>query len=47
MDHSEGLAAYISNPVKKRPDFPEMPAQAYLGEETVLAVAKYTLSRSD
>lgn len=47
MDDPEGLAAYISDPVKKRPDFPEMPSQAYLGEETLLAVAKYTLGRID
>lgn len=44
MDNPEGLASYIANPVKKRPDFPEMPSQAYLGEQTMLAVAKYMLS---
>ena len=46
-DNPEGLAAYLANPVKKRPDYPEMPTQAYLGEETLLAVAKYVLSREN
>ena len=39
-----GLAHYISNPVKKRQNFPEMPPQDYLSKETRLAVAKYVLS---
>ncbi len=43
MENPEGLAEYIASPIKKRPDFPEMPSQAYLGEETMLAVAKYML----
>jgi parallel beta-helix repeat protein len=43
MDNAEGLAAYIANPVKKRADYPEMPPQAYLDEETRLAVAEYML----
>lgn len=47
MDDAEGLAAYIANPVKKRPDFPEMPSQSYLGEETMQAVAEYMLSREN
>ncbi|GHA20108.1 hypothetical protein GCM10008090_32480 [Arenicella chitinivorans] len=46
-DNPEGLAAYLANPVKKRPDYPEMPTQAYLGDETLLAVAKYVLSREN
>ncbi len=44
MDNPEGIAEYIANPVKKRPDYPEMPPQNYLDEETRLAVAKYMLS---
>jgi hypothetical protein len=47
MDNPEGLAAYIAAPVKKRDDYPEMPPQNYLDEETRLAVAKYMLSRTN
>jgi len=47
MDNPQGLADYIANPIKKRPDFPEMPPQNYLDEETRLAVAKYMLSRTN
>jgi len=43
-DNPQGLADYIANPVKKREDFPEMPPQNYLSEETRLAVAEYMLS---
>jgi parallel beta-helix repeat protein len=43
MGDPEGLAAYIKNPTKKRPDFPEMPSQGYLGDETLAAVAEYML----
>ncbi len=43
MDDPEGLAAYIASPTKKRDDYPEMPPQNYLDEETRLAVAKYML----
>jgi len=45
FENPEGLAAYISKPTKKREDYPEMPSQAYLGEETLQAVAEYVLSR--
>jgi parallel beta-helix repeat protein len=44
LDNPEGLADYIAMPVKKRPDYPEMPPQDYLDPETRLAVAKYMLS---
>jgi parallel beta-helix repeat protein len=44
MDNPEGLAEFIAAPVKKRPDYPEMPSQAYLDEETRLAVAKFMLT---
>ena len=43
MDNPEGLAAYINNPVRKRDDYPEMPAQDYLDQETRMAVAEYML----
>lgn len=44
MDNPEGLAEYIAAPTKKRDDYPEMPPQNYLDEETRLAVAKYMLA---
>ncbi|MCZ6831622.1 MAG: right-handed parallel beta-helix repeat-containing protein [Gammaproteobacteria bacterium] len=44
LDDPEGLAEYIAAPVKKREDYPEMPPQNYLDEETRLAVAKHMLS---
>lgn len=43
MDNPQGIAEYIANPVKKRDDYPEMPPQDYLDEETRLAVAEYML----
>jgi len=43
-DNPKGLAEYINNPVKKRDDYPEMPPQNYLSEETRMAVAEYVLS---
>ena len=43
MDNPAGLAQYIANPIKKREDYPEMPPQNYLDEETRLAVAEYVL----
>jgi parallel beta-helix repeat protein len=43
MENPEGLAEYIANPVKKRDDYPEMPPQNYLDEETRLAVAQHML----
>lgn len=47
MDNPQGLADYIAKPSKKRDDYPEMPSQAYLGDETLLAVAEYVLSREN
>jgi parallel beta-helix repeat protein len=44
MDDPSGLAEYIASPVKKRPDYPEMPPQDYLSPEVRLAVAEYMLS---
>jgi parallel beta-helix repeat protein len=43
-DDPEGIAAYIADPVKKRPTFPEMPPQDYLDPEVRLAVAEYLLT---
>ena len=43
MDDPEGIAAYAANPVKKRDDYPEMPPQSHLDEETRLAAAKFML----
>ncbi len=47
MDNPEGLAEYIAAPTKKRDDYPEMPPQNYLDEETRLAVAKYMLQATN
>ncbi|NNL57193.1 MAG: cytochrome-c peroxidase, partial [Pseudomonadales bacterium] len=44
---AEALASYIAQPVKKRKDFPEMPPQDYLGEQTMLAVARYMLAATN
>jgi len=43
-DNPQGIADYIANPERKREDFPEMPKQDYLSEETRLAVAEFMLS---
>lgn len=40
----EGIAEFIAAPVKKWPDYPEMPPQNYLSPEVRLAVAEYMLS---
>ncbi len=44
LDDPQGIADYVANPVKKRPDYPEMPPQAHLDEATRLAVATYMLT---
>ena len=43
MDNPAGIAAYAANPVKKRDDYPEMPPQGHLDEETRLAAAEVML----
>jgi cytochrome c551/c552 len=43
MDNPEGIAEYAANPVKKRPDYPEMPPQAHLDDETRMAAAEFML----
>ena len=42
-DRPEALVDYINSPIPMRADYPEMPAQNYLGAETQLAVANYIL----
>ncbi|NND66831.1 MAG: cytochrome-c peroxidase [Halioglobus sp.] len=42
-DNPEGIAEYIASPARMRENYPEMPPQDYLDEETRLAVAKYML----
>lgn len=44
LDNPQGIADYIGQPVRKRPDYPEMPPQDYLDPERRLAVAKYMLA---
>ena len=43
-NNPQGLADYITAPIKRRDDYPEMPPQNYLSEETRMAVAEYMLS---
>lgn len=43
MDNPQGIADYAANPVRKRPDYPEMPPQSHLDAETRLAAAKFML----
>ncbi len=44
MDNPEGIAEYAAHPVKKRPDYPDMPPQSHLDDETRLAAAKFMLN---
>tara|TARA_R110002110_G_scaffold205066_5_gene416872 strand:- start:58330 stop:59844 length:1515 start_codon:yes stop_codon:yes gene_type:complete len=46
MDNPQGIADYVAAPVKKRPDYPEMPPQSHLDEETRLAAAEFMLQVS-
>jgi parallel beta-helix repeat protein len=39
-----GIAKYIVDPIRKREDYPEMPPQQYLNDETRMEVAKYILA---
>lgn len=43
-DNPQGIADYIKAPVHKRDDYPEMPPQDYIDEETRLEVAKFMLN---
>jgi parallel beta-helix repeat protein len=44
MDNPQGIVDYITAPVKKRDDYPEMPPQNYLSEEVRMAAAEFMLS---
>jgi len=46
MDNPQGIVDYITNPVKKRDDYPEMPPQNYLSEEVRMAAAEFMLQVS-
>jgi parallel beta-helix repeat protein len=43
MDNPQGIVDYITNPTKKRDDYPAMPPQDYLSEDLRMAVAQYML----
>jgi len=44
MDDPQGIVDYITDPVKKRDDYPEMPPQNYLSEDVRRAAAEYLLT---
>ena len=41
---AKGMAEWIAKPVRKRPDYPEMPPQDYLPTDVREAVANYILN---
>jgi parallel beta-helix repeat protein len=43
LDNPQGIVDYITNPVKKRDDYPEMPPQNYLSEDVRMAAAEFML----
>ena len=43
MDNPQGIAEYAAKPVRKRQDYPEMPPQGHLDQETLLAAAEFML----
>jgi hypothetical protein len=43
-NNPEGIFNYITEPIHKRQDYPEMPPQNYLSEEARKAVAEYMLT---
>ncbi|HOX83166.1 MAG TPA: parallel beta-helix domain-containing protein [Chryseolinea sp.] len=43
-NNPQGIVDFIAHPIHKRDDYPEMPPQNYLTEETRKAVAEYMLS---
>lgn len=43
-NNPDGIATFAKAPKKVRANFPQMPSQAYLGDEKLLAAAKYMLS---
>ena len=40
---TRAIVDYITNPTKKRDDYPEMPPQNYLSEEVRMAAAEFML----
>ena len=44
MDNPQGIVDYISNPTKKRDDYPAMPKQDYLSPEIRRAAAEFMLN---
>lgn len=46
-NNPKGIMEFITNPVHKRDDYPEMPPQNYLSEETRLAVSEFMLTISN
>jgi len=43
-NNPQGIVDYITNPIRRRENYPEMPPQNYLSEETRMAVAEYMLT---
>jgi len=43
-DNPQGIVDYITKPIHRRKEFPEMPPQDYLPDETKMAVAKFLLT---
>ncbi len=43
MDNPQGITEYAAKPVRKLQDYPEMPPQGHLDEETLLTAAEFTL----
>ncbi|RRJ85393.1 cytochrome-c peroxidase [Aestuariirhabdus litorea] len=46
QNNPQGIVDFITRPVKRRPDYPEMPPQDYLDMEVRQAVARYMLQVS-
>lgn len=44
-DNPQGIVDYITHPIHKRQDFPEMPPQTHLPDDVKMAVAEYVLKR--
>ena len=42
-DDAQAIADYVAEPVRRRPDFPNMPPQGHVSEEMRLLVAEYML----
>ena len=42
-DDAQAIANYVAEPVRRRPDFPNMPPQGHISEEMRLLVAEYML----